>query len=112
MIDVESEEVYRINVKPSINPSIKSNNAASVIINMGFSIILKNLPRNVNKNFIFTCKGNKDMVINKGNLHISAKYIKGSKKGNVENIYPGQNKWFEHGDVVIENETCSMSEEK
>lgn len=109
MKDVEFEEVYRINVKPRINPLIKSDNTASVVINMGFSVILKNLPNKIDKKFSFTCKGGKDMVVNKGNVHISAKYIKGSKKGNVENIYPRQSKWFEHGAVVIENESCSVS---
>ncbi|EKT61996.1 hypothetical protein [Providencia burhodogranariea] len=109
IVNLESEEVYRVDVKPSVNPLIKSDNTASVIVNMGFSVILKNMPNKINKRFIFICKGNKDMVINKGNVHVSAKYIKGRKINNIENVYPGKSKWFEHGYVTIENESCAVS---
>lgn len=110
MMNIDSEEVYRVNINPTISPEFNDDNAAGVVINIGFGVLLRNYPTKVNKEFTFACKGDKDRVINKGNIHISARYIQENKKGTIDNIYPGQDRWFEHGSVVIDDKTCSILE--
>lgn len=105
--EVLFEEVYRIDIMPSLLP-VSNGNDSAVIINIGFSSIIRNYPKVIRKEFEFNCGNTQDVAINKGNTHITARYISGDLKGEAINIYPGQKKYFPHKDVVVENQTCRL----
>lgn len=89
---VESEVVYRLNVRPAVQFQGTSTNgtAASIAVNLSFSALIRQQPENPKRQLDIQCESEGVLLTARGNIHVALKSIQAD--GNTPediNVYPG-----------------------
>lgn len=101
--NVESEVVYRLNVRPALQFQGTSTNrpAASIAVNLSFSALIRQRPENPKRQLDIQCESKGVLLTASGNIHVALKSTQadGSTPEDI-NVYPGTPQRL-HGRQII-----------